>query len=138
MTKEIEDLKANQKMFSRALVEGDKHFGKLEDNIAEIKDNMIKVNYALFGNGVNGVAQDVKLILTRVNELTASCRKEEHEKSIKEIEQIVKSHEDIVKAAKGTLRIFKYLGLGGLIMVGMAIMHSLYNLALYAASLIGG
>ena len=145
MSEEIEDLKANQKMFSRALVEGDKHFGKLEDNIAEIKNNMIKVNYALFGNGVNGVTQNIELILKRIDDFSHSCKGKEHSKSVEELNKLTKEqgkllqeHEDIVKAAKGTLKIFKYLGLGGLVMVGMAIMHSLYNLALYLSSLIGG
>ena len=138
MSEEIEDLKANQKMFSSALVEGDKHFGKLEGNIAEIKDNMIKVNYALFGNGVNGVTQDVKLILTKLNEFSANCKKEEYGKAIKDVTKIVDEHENIVKTAKGVLKIFKWVGLGWLILIGMAISRSVYNFILYGLSFIGG
>ena len=138
MTKEIEDLKANQKVFSRALVEGDKHFGKLEDNIANMKGDIIEIKYALFGNGINGVTQDVKLILTKLNEFSANCKKEEHGKAIKDVTKIVDEHENIVKTAKGVLKIFKWVGLGWLILIGMAISRSVYNFILYGLSLIGG
>ena len=75
MTKEIEDLKANQKVFSRALVEGDKHFGKLEDNKKEISCIPIgnykckRVNSPRFGNTfeITNVANRTNILFHKGN-----------------------------------------------------------------------
>jgi len=141
--KEIQELKLDMKTFARSLATGDSHFQKLDDNILEIKEDMIKVKYALFGNGVNGVTQNIELILKRIDAFTNNCKGEAHETSIKSLTEtvkeqtkIVEEHEQIVKTAKSVLKIFKWVGFGSLVLIGMAITNSVYNFLLYVVTLL--
>jgi hypothetical protein len=140
---EIQELKADMKTFARSLASGDSHFEKLDNNILDIKEDMIKVKYALFGNGVNGVTQNIELILKRMDTFTNSCTGAINSENIKKIthkieEQriIVEEHEQIVKTAKSVLKIFKWVGLGSLVLIGMAITNSVYNFILYLVTLL--
>jgi hypothetical protein len=140
---EIQELKADMKSFVRTLAKGDNHFSELDKKVDTINTKLIKVDYALFGNGVNGVTQNVELILKRLDEFTHTCVGKTNTKAINELlskieEQriIVEEHEQIVKTAKSVLKIFKWVGLGSLVLIGMAITNSVYNFILYLVTLL--
>jgi hypothetical protein len=122
------ELKANQKAFARALYNGDKHFHRLDENIYEIKSDVIKVNHAIFGNGTKGMKDTLDLIFQKVELIEKNCvahsgckekvaKHDEIYKETKEAINEIKKHSDIVKGAKGVIFLFKLIGIGTLSLI---------------------
>ena len=108
---DIAELKANQKVFARSLASGDEHFQKLDNNILEIKENIIKINHAVFGNGRKGIVDNIELIFQEIQEIKNNniCSKDVKEK--------VEKHENIVKGVNGVLFLFRVIGFGTLFLM---------------------
>lgn len=141
--KEFIEMKQNQKVFARNLYEGTQHFKLLDDKVIDIREDVIKVKYALFGNGVNGVTQNIDLILKEIKEFKGNCIGAKNSTNIeRQSKQIdfalkkIREHEDIVKSAKTLIRLFKWVGIGLLTLIVISIFTKAWNVGEFLAKFI--
>jgi predicted nucleic acid-binding Zn-ribbon protein len=126
--KEFIELKANQKAMCRALYNSDQHFDRLDNNVLEIKGDIIKLNHAIFGNGTRGLRDTVDLIFQKVSEIEKNCATHSScRRTVEAHSEILESYDSLVKGAKGVIFMFKMIGVSTIAIILLYVIKALIS-----------